>query len=240
MNEATLQPDNRGARHGSRRRWVIAGLLTVGALVAANLIGMTSASARPATQTMVGRAFNITVATSTLGKSTPIVGPILDTGVISTTTPETFSPPCSVLTGLIAAQALCNQVTATADPAGVTATSSLAGAQIGTPGIPAIVLGAVTVTSTTTCAGSVGTTTIAYLSVGGHVVINSPTLVAPNTQISVAGIKLALNQQVPNLAPAIGLRVNALHVQVGNAVSSIYVTVGHAESLIRRCPTTTG
>ena len=232
-------PDSGGTRRRrtSRRVWgIAAAVVTVSTVAALNLVGMGSAEARTPTPTLVGRAFNVTVATATLGNSTPIVGPVVDTGVVSTTTPETVTPPCSVLTGLVSAQALCNQVVASTDPAQVSAASSLASVEIGVPGVPAIVLSGVNVSSVTTCAGSVGTVTIAYLKVGTHVVINSPTLIKPNTQILVAGIKLALNQQVPADAPATGLRVNALHISIGNAVSSIYVTVGHADTLIRKCP----
>ena len=210
-------------------------MFIAGTFVAASLVGMTTASARTPVQTMVGRAFNVSVETATLGKSTPIVGPFADTGTVSTTTAETVSPPCSVLSGLITAHALCNLVAATASPAGISAVSTLADLRVGVVGVPAIVLNGVTVSSTTTCAGSIGTVTIGYLSVGGHVVINTTTVVKAGTHLSVAGIKVELNVQVPAPAPNIGLRVDALRVTIGNAVSSIYVTVGHAESLIRKC-----
>jgi hypothetical protein len=185
-------------------------------------------------QKMHGRAFNLTVATATLGVSSYLVGPIQDTGMVTTSQSVNVTPACKVLTlGIVNAQALCDSVVTTAYPADVTSTSSLAGAQIGVTGVPAIVLGAVTTTSDTSCAGSTGSTTIAYLSVGGHVVINSPTVIAPNTHVTVAGITLVLNEQLP--IPG-GLRVNAVHVSVGNGTSSIYITVAHAETSIDNCP----
>jgi len=237
MHETTTrQIDDGGGRLRSRRRRGFAALIAVGALAAVSLTGIASASARTPTPTMVGRAFNVSIATATLGKTSPIVGPIADSGRLTTQSSASLTPPCSVLTGLVSAQALCNQVTASSDPADIRSITSLADAEIGVVGVPAIVLGAVTVSSETTCAGSVGVTNIAYLSVGGHVVINTPTLVKPNTQVSVAGIKLVLNLQVPAPAPSVGLRVDAVHIQIGNSVSSIYVSVGHAESLIKKCP----
>ena len=236
MREIELQSvDDGSGRRRSRRRRGVAALVTVGAVAAVSLVGMTSASARTPTQTMVGRAFALAVETASQGKSTPIVGPIADTGVDSTTTAGTVSPPCTVLTGTVSALSLCNQVTTATAPADVSSSSSIATIEISLVGVPKIVVRAVSVSSETTCAGSVGSTTIAYLSVGGIVVIGSAREIKPNTTLAVGPIKLVLNQQVPAPAPNVGLRVNAVHVQVGNATSSTYVSVGHAESLIRKC-----
>jgi hypothetical protein len=44
------------------------------------------------------------------------------------------------------------------------------------------------------------------------VVIASPTKIAPNTGITVAGVTLVLNEQIPLAGPDSGLTVNAVHV----------------------------
>ena len=82
MKEVETNRFDRGGRRFSRRRWGLVALVGAGTMITASLTGIASASARPApTQTMVGRAFNVTVATSNLGVTTPIVGPVEDTGV---------------------------------------------------------------------------------------------------------------------------------------------------------------
>ena len=102
--------------------------------------------------------------------------------------------------------------------------------------VPAITLGAVQSTSTTTCAGSSGTTTIAYLKVGATVVIAQPTNIAPNTRVNVGIVKLVLNEQIAFSTPDDGLRstpctcvVNVLGLVTANVV------VASSESDIGNC-----
>ena len=92
-------------------------------------------------------------------------------------------------------------------------------------------------TSTTTCAGSSGTTTIAYLKVGSTVVIAQPTNIAPNTQVNVGVVRLALNEQIPFSTPDDGLTVNAVHLVV-NVLGAVKanVVIASSESDIGNCP----
>jgi hypothetical protein len=102
--------------------------------------------------------------------------------------------------------------------------------------IPAITLGAVQSTSTTTCAASSGTTTIAYLKVGSTVVIAKPTSIAPNTTVNVGIVRLVLNEQTAFSTPDKGLTVNAVHVLVNVlGVVTADVVIASSESDIGNC-----
>jgi hypothetical protein len=108
---------------------------------------------------------------------------------------------------------------------------------VGIPAIPVVALGAVQSASTTTCGGSSGTTTIAYLKVGSTVVIAKPTTIAPNTRISVGVVTLVLNEQIPVTTPDRGLTVNAVHLTVNVVgLAKVNVIVASSESDIGNCP----
>jgi hypothetical protein len=108
---------------------------------------------------------------------------------------------------------------------------------VGIAGLPAIQVQAVEATSASSCAGSAGTTTIAFLKVGGLTVISKPTPIAPNTTINVGVLKLVLNEQKFFTTPDRGLTVNAIHVTV-NALSLVKadVVIASAESDVGNCP----
>ena len=107
---------------------------------------------------------------------------------------------------------------------------------VGIAMVPAITLGAVQSTSTTTCAGSSGSTTIAYLNVGTTVVIAQPTNIAPNTVVNVGIVKLVLNEQIAFSTPDDGLTVNAVHVTVNVlGLVTANVVVASSESDIGNC-----
>ncbi len=107
----------------------------------------------------------------------------------------------------------------------------------GIPTIPTITLRTVQSTSTTTCGGSTGTTTIAFLQVGSTVVISAPTNVAPNTNVTVGVVSLVLNEQIPVGGPDTGLTVNAVHVTVNTVgLAQTNVIVASSESDIGNCP----
>jgi hypothetical protein len=128
-------------------------------------------------------------------------------------------------------------VTTVAFPAKSTAKASVVDAGVAIGAIPTITLRAVQSTSTTTCGGSNGTTTIAFLQVGSTVVIPSLTTVAPNTTITVAGVKLVLNEQIPITGPDTGLTVNAVHVTVDVLhLAQTNVIIASSESDIGGCP----
>ena len=108
---------------------------------------------------------------------------------------------------------------------------------MGIPTIPTITLRTVQSTSTTTCGGSTGSTTIAFLQVGSTVVISAPTNVAPNTNVTVGVVSLVLNEQIPVGGPDTGLTVNAVHVTVNTVgLAQTNVIVASSESDIGNCP----
>jgi hypothetical protein len=96
---------------------------------------------------------------------------------------------------------------------------------------------AVQSTSTTTCGGSAGTVTIAYLRVGTVTVINKPTAIKPNTTINVGIVKLVLNEQHAFTTPDRGLTVNAVHATVNLLGSpALNLVLASSESDIGNCP----
>jgi hypothetical protein len=187
--------------------------------------------------TLTGRAYGLTATASLLGIPLLNLPPTPDTGAISTTSSSTTTTPCqAALTTPVTAHVLCANVTTLADPGESTAAASLADASVPIAGIPTITVRAVQSTSTTTCAGSTGTTTIAYLAVGGTVVIASPTSIPPNTGISIAGLTLVLNEQIPVTGPDTGLTVNAVHVSASVlGLVQANVVVASSESDIGGC-----
>jgi hypothetical protein len=132
---------------------------------------------------------------------------------------------------------LCANVTTTAVPSRSTATASVADATVAITTIPTISLTAIRSSSATTCVGSTGTTTIAFLKVGGTVVIGQPTQVAPNTRISVGVVSLVLNEQVRFSTPDRGLTVNAVRIDVNTlGLATAHIIIASSESDIGNCP----
>jgi hypothetical protein len=189
-------------------------------------------------QRLTGRAYGLTATASLLGISILNVPPTPDTGHISTTASSTTSTPCrATLVGLVTAHVLCANVTTVAYPGKSTASASVADATAVIPTLAAITLRVVKSTSTTTCAGSTGTTTIDYLKVGSVVVIATRTTVAPNTMITVGPVSLVLNEQIPFNTPDKGLTVNAIHLSVNAAgLAKTNIVVASSESDIGNCP----
>jgi len=206
---------------------------------ASTLCGDPGESVTLTAQVLTGRAFGLSANASLLGLTLVNIPPIPDTGPVSTTVPSTTSTPCvASIGGLITAHVLCANVTTSLGPAKSTATASVNDTSIlGLPGVPGISIGLVQSSSTTTCAGSSGTTTIAFLQVGGTVVIAKPTAIAPNTTINVGVVSLVLNEQIPVTGPDKGLTVNAVHIKV-NALGAAKVDMilASSESDIGNCP----
>jgi hypothetical protein len=190
-------------------------------------------------QKLTGRAYGLTATATLLGLPLVNVAPTPDTGAISTTSSSTTTTPCvAALSGLVSAHVLCANVTTVAFPGKSTASASVADASVGITTLPTITLTLVKSTSTTTCAGSTGTTTIAYLKVGTTVVIAVPTTVAPNTTVTVGAVSLVLNEQIPFTVPDTGLTVNAIHVKVNAlGLATTNIVIASSESDIGNCPT---
>lgn len=187
--------------------------------------------------TLTGRAYGLAATTSLDGIALVNVMPTPDTGAISTTSSQTTTTPCqATVRAVVSADVLCANVTTLAGPGQSKATASVAAARLPIPTLPTITLRAVASTSTTTCKGSTGTTTIDYLAVGSTVVIASPTNVAPNTRVTVAGIGLVVNEQIPVTGPDTGLTVNGVHVVVnGLGLARADIVVASSESDIGGC-----
>ncbi|WP_084517176.1 vWA domain-containing protein [Microtetraspora niveoalba] len=189
-------------------------------------------------QRLTGRAYGLTADASLAGIQLVNIAPIPDTGHISTTSTGATSVPCTAtLSGLITAHALCAKVATTEFPGKSVATASIDDTTIGITGIPVITVKTINSSSTTTCAGSTGTTTIAFLKVGNTVVIAEPTNIQPNTKVDVGVVKLVLNEQTAFTTPDKGLTVNAVHVTVDAlGLAKTNVVLASAESDIGNCP----
>jgi hypothetical protein len=189
-------------------------------------------------QRLTGRAFGLSANVTLLGGGLITVGPTPDTGNIVTTSSSTTTTPCvATLTGIVGAHVLCANVTTVGFPGKSTASASVADVGTAIAGVPTITIRAAKSTSTTTCAGSSGTTTIDYLAVGSTVVIAVPTQVAPNTTINVGVVKLVLNEQLPFSTPDKGLTVNAVHATVNVVgLSKVDLIVASSKSDIGNCP----
>jgi hypothetical protein len=188
-------------------------------------------------QRMTGRAYGLTATATLVGLPLVNVAPTPDTGFVSTTASTTTTTPCRAsLSGAVSAHVLCANVTTNAATRTSTASSSVDDTTAAVATVPTITLGAVHSTSTTTCGGSSGTTTIAYLKVGATVVIARPTTIAPNTRVTVGVVSLVLNEQIPFSTPDAGLTVNAVHVRVNAVgVATTNIVVASSESDIGNC-----
>ncbi len=187
-------------------------------------------------QTLTGRAYGLKANVSLLGLPLLNQPPTPDTGEIVTTLDSSTSVPCvATLSGpLMQAHALCASVTTTAFPAASTAVASVADLSLSVATLPQVTVGAVHSTSTTRCDGSTGAATIAYLKIGSTVVIATPTLVAPNTHVTVGAVSLVLNEQVPDPT---GLTVNGIHLSVnGGGLAQTNLVAASARSGISNCP----
>ncbi|HET9172013.1 MAG TPA: choice-of-anchor P family protein [Actinospica sp.] len=175
---------------------------------------------------LTGRAYGL----SSSGLVTIVPTP--DTGSISTASAGDFQPPCVVtISGLVSAGTLCADVTTSLNPGTSTATASVQKVGISALGIPAIQIGAVQSSSVTNCSGSTGNATIASITVGG-IPVNVNIHPGPNTVISVLGVTLTFNEQIPVSGPDKGLTVNAVHI---NALGLLNVVVASSTSDIGNC-----
>lgn len=185
----------------------------------------TAAAATVGLNYLTGDAYGIASSGLVTISKAPHAGPV------STSVSSSSTPPCvAKIAGLISADTLCASVVTTAGRDS-TATASLQDAQVGVLGIPAIKIGAVQSSSVSTCSGSTGDTSVTSITVGG-IPLNINLHPAPNTTISVLGITLVLNEQVPEAGADHGLTVNAVHIK---ALGLLDVVLASSTSDIHNC-----
>jgi hypothetical protein len=199
-------------------------------------------------QFLTGRAYGLSFTQSPPTPAFSLTS--ADTGYISTSQSSTFSAPCVPLlsepvgapgTTTITERQVCAEVKTTGG--NQLQSSSIAAARTGLltlkiPGFPVVRALSVFSGSKTTCSGSTGVTTIAYLSIGGDVVISHPTVVAPNTHLTVGQFNVNLNEQTPFTLPLDrGLQVDGITISFGPPSSVTgHLIVASSESDIGDCP----
>jgi len=198
-------------------------------------------------QFLTGRAFGLSFTQSAPSAFSVTYA---DTGYVQTSQTYTISAPCvpflvnSPVGGAgttITAVHVCAAVKTTGGSQ--LQSSSLAVSQdrlviLRIPGLPVIRALTVLSESKTTCAGSTGATVIGFLAIGSDVVISHPTVVAPNTHLTVGQVNVNLNAQTPFTLPADkGLIVDAITVSVGPPSSvTAHLMIASSESDIGDCP----
>jgi len=198
-------------------------------------------------QFLTGRAFGLSFTQSAPSAFSVTYA---DTGFVQTSQTYTISAPCvpflinSPVGGAgttITAVHVCAQVKTTGG--GQLQSSSIAASNTGLlivriPGLPIVRARTVISVSKTTCAGSTGATFISFLAIGSDVVISHPTVIAPNTHLTVGQLNVNLNAQTPFTLPADkGLIVDAIEVSFGPPSSVTgHLMVASSESDIGDCP----
>lgn len=175
---------------------------------------------------LTGRAYGLS--------SSGLVGisPTPDTGSIQTASAGTFAPPCvATISGLISAHTLCGSVVTSTAPGKSVANAGVQDATIGVLGLPVIKIGAVQSTSTSTCSAATGDTVITSVTVGG-IPVNVNLHPGANTTVTVLGVTLIFNEQVPVAGASQGLTVNAVHVK---ALGLLDVVLASSTSDIHNC-----
>jgi hypothetical protein len=137
----------------------------------------------------------------------------------------------ATISGLISAHTLCARVDTTVNPGASSASASVQDARIGVLGLPVIQIGLVQSASRTNCGGSTGDATITSITVGG-ILVNVNIHPGPNTTVSILGITLVLNEQLPVPGADQGLTVNAVHIK---ALGLLDVVLASATSDIHNC-----
>jgi hypothetical protein len=175
---------------------------------------------------LTGEAYGITSSGLVTIPKTPHAGPV------STSVASNSTPPCVVaLGGLISADTLCASVVTSVAPGTSTARASVQNATVGVLGLPVIKVGAVQSSSTSTCTGAAGDASVASISVGG-IPLNINLHPAPDTTVSVLGVTVVLDEQVPEAGADHGLTVNAVHIK---ALGLLDVVLASSTSDIHNC-----
>jgi len=177
-------------------------------------------------QVMTGRAFAVAATGPLAIKPTP------DTGNISTPSAGTHGSCVVGVPAPVIAGVLCASVTTSTSPVpNSTADAYTARLIVGPVLAPVLDVSVVRATSTTTCSGSSGSSSIASLTVNGTNVATAGA--PPNTTIPVGPVTVILNEQIKTTtADGRALTVNAVHVIIGT--ENIYVS--SATSDIHNCP----
>ncbi|MFI7673897.1 choice-of-anchor P family protein [Actinophytocola sp. NPDC049390] len=177
---------------------------------------------------VTGRAYGLAASLNVLGVPLPVAA-TPDTGAVRAAGERAGEPVCvqNVNAVVLSAAALCADVSATADPFGVTATSTVGDVRIGLPGLPVLTLSGLTSTSASDCDGSTGTVDLELTVAGRPVDVGD----APNSTVDlgVAGAKLVVNEQVTTED---GLTVNAVHL---TALGGVDVVLASSTSAAHHC-----
>ncbi|NBM15772.1 choice-of-anchor P family protein [Streptomyces sp. GC420] len=169
------------------------------------------ASAQLKLQYATGRAYGVQAHVDLIGVPLLEIDPQPDTGNVRTADATTTDTPCSAeyTSPLLAVQKLCPKVTTALAPGNVTATSTVAQARIGLPGVPLIEVSGLTATSGSECGKATGSTTLTLKIAGVPVTVSGD----PNTEIPlVGGGRLIVNEQLPSAGADAGLKVNGVHL----------------------------
>ncbi|MEV8020712.1 choice-of-anchor P family protein [Streptomyces sp. NPDC086554] len=105
------------------------------------------------------------------------IDPTPDTGTVRSAGAETKAPACGqgVSAIVLNADALCAKVVTEVGPSAATATSTVADASIGLPGLPVIGISGLTSTSSSSCDAAKGSVSLKLTVAGADVVIGSST-----------------------------------------------------------------
>jgi hypothetical protein len=193
-------------------------------------------------QVLTGESYAVGVYGSLL--HIPLVDPsyLQQVGPIATSETTKTPNPClanASLPGLVFSGDVCASVSTVSYPGKSTAAASVANVAVGVGTLPIVEIQGVSATSITTCSGSTGSVTIAYLKVGNQVIISKATVIPTNDIITVGPITLILNQETPfsDGAGDTGLTVNAVNLSVnGRPVGQLNLILASAESDIGNCP----
>lgn len=169
-------------------------------------------SAQLKLQYATGRAYGISAHVDLIGVPLLETDPQPDTGTVRTADATATDTPCSAeyTSPLLSVQKLCPKVTTTLAPGKVTATSSVAQARIGLPGVPLIEVSGLTATSSSQCGkASTGSTALTLKIAGVPVTVSGD----PNMEVPlVGGGRLIVNEQLPSTDADAGLKVNGVHL----------------------------
>jgi hypothetical protein len=199
-----------GSRRRIRARFVGGGVLVAGLVAASTL----SASAAPVHATMTGEASGISATLGLLGNPpATVLSGLPDTGLVVTNATTTTAPACiDVPTGLLVVKALCASVATHSYTSRVTAQATVADLSVTVPGLPVIELRGVKAWSTITCGTSRGTTTIAFLKVGGKSLISRTETFSNGATLTVGPVKIVIDQTTRTGPPSRSRLVYAVHI----------------------------
>ncbi|MFF3878626.1 choice-of-anchor P family protein [Streptomyces sp. NPDC001978] len=189
-------------------------------------------SAQLKLQYATGRAYGVSAHVDLLGVPLLEIDPQSDTGTVRTADATTTDTPCSAeySSPLLSVQKLCPKVTATLASGKVTASSTVAQARIGLPGVPLIEVSGLTATSNSECSKATGSTTLTLKIAGVPVTVSGN----PNTEIPlVGGGRLIVNEQLPSAGADAGLKVNGVHLVL--PADGGEVVLASADSAMHNC-----